>query len=55
MANSEMLLGLASLWILGFMMPIGLHRRTVLLLALTGVSLLLGLDLGLEAAGRALD
>ena len=52
MTNLETPLGLAMLWFAGFTMPVGSQRRNMLL-ALTGVSLLLALAFSLEQIGKS--
>ena len=51
-STSELLWSLGALWVLGLMIPIRFQNRTILLLLLTGASLILGIAWGLGNALR---
>jgi hypothetical protein len=52
MTGSQLVLAFSVLWIVGLMVPTSFQYRGLLLLLLTGVSLMLAIGLGLGAVGR---
>ena len=51
MSGPETLLGFAAVWIAALMLPTSAHSRGMVLLLLTGVSLLLGVGWSLGGVG----